>query len=241
MTYRYYNQNHYANVPYPSSALSNATVKSGGCGPTSMAMIVSNLTAKIIDPKAMARYAITKGARVASGTDINKLAKAVSVDYGLGFTTTNDEKLLLEHLHGGGMAIANVGGNRSGYIGVFSDVGHYIVVAGLTDEGKVIVLDPCLYPSKFNKAGRKGKVKISGNYCICDISVLAKDTQNRAPAYWLFTRKEVEQVPEWMKKIMADAKAMGLITGEHDPNAPATKWFVLAIALNTIKYIKGVH
>jgi hypothetical protein len=236
--YKYYNQHNYTNTPYPSPDLPKATVKSGGCGVCCASMIVENLTAHQIGPKLMATYAINKRARISGGTDMNTLAKAICADYGLEFRTTNDEAELLNHLRAGGMAIANVGGNRGGYVGVFSDGGHFIVVAGLTDAGNCIVLDPGYYPGKFSGAGRIGRVKISGNQCICNLSVLGKDTENRSPAYWLFERK-VEEVPEWMKKIMSDAKAAGLITIDHNPNDPATKWFVLAIALKVIEIVKG--
>jgi hypothetical protein len=238
MTYKYFNQNNYPNVLYPSPSLPSATVKTGGCGVVCGAMIVSNLTNKTVDPKAMAAYAMKKGARVNGGTEMTILAKALCTDYPLNFSTTNDENALIAHLKEGGMAIANVGGNRSGYVGVFSDGGHYIVAAGLTGDGRVIVLDPGLYNGKFNKKGRKGKVDVRGNECLCDMSVLAQDTANRSPAYWLFERK-VEEVPEWMKKIIDDALAVGLITERHNPTEPATKWFVLAIALNLLKIVKG--
>jgi flagellum-specific peptidoglycan hydrolase FlgJ len=49
----------------------------------------------------------------------------------------------------------------------------------------------------------------------------------------------VEEVPEWMQRIMEEAKMFGLITSDHNPNEPATKWFVLAVALNVIKAIRG--
>ncbi len=238
MTFKYFNQNNYANVPYPSPQLPKATVKSGGCGAVCASMIVSNLTHQTVDPRAMAAYAIRKGARVTGGTDMNTLAKALRQDYGLPFTTTNNESVLLDHLRGGGMAVTNVGGNRTGYKGVFSDGGHYIVVAGLESDGRLIVLDPGLYPGKFNLSGRVGKVKVVGNYCITDINVLGKDTENRSPAYWLFERK-VEEVPEWMKKIIDDALAAGLITERHNPMEPVQKWFVLAIALNMLKVLRG--
>ena len=52
-------------------------------------------------------------------------------------------------------------------------------------------------------------------------------------------KKEVDTVPEWMKKIMDDAKSMGLYMGEHNPTDKAEKWFVLAIALNVVKILKG--
>lgn len=238
MGYVYYNQNNYPNVPYPSTSAPKATVKSGGCGPTCAAMIVSNLTSEVVDPKAMATYAIQKKARVAGGTDMHVLSKAIAADYGLTYATTNDESVLLQHLRSGGMAIANVGGNRPGYKGVFSDGGHYVVVAGIAQDGRVIVLDPGYYAGKYNKSGRKGKVAVRGNECLCNMSVLAQDTANRSPAYWLFERK-VEEVPEWMKKIIDDALAAGLITERHNPTEPATKWFVLAIALNLLKIVRG--
>ena len=84
-------------------------------------MIVSNLTSQIVDPKAMAEYAIKNKARVSGGTDMNILARVLTRDYGIQHTTTNDENRLIYHLKkGGGMAVANVGGNRPGYTGVFS-------------------------------------------------------------------------------------------------------------------------
>jgi hypothetical protein len=239
MAYKYYNQNNYASVPYPSPDLPKATVKSGGCGVCCASMIVENLTAHQIGPKLMATYAINKKARVSGGTDMNTLAKAISADYGLMLDIANDELVLLAHLRKGGMAIANVGGNRTGYVGVFSDGGHYVAVAGLTDTGQIIVLDPGYYPGKFGKPGRMGKVSVSGNQCICNLSVLGKDTENRSPSYWLFERK-VDEVPEWMQKIMDEAVSLGLIeANNHIPTDSASKWFVLAVVLKAIKIVKG--
>lgn len=169
-------------------------MRSGGCGIACMAMIINNLTPYKADPAQMAAYAIQKGARNSGGTDMNILARAVRTDYGLEFTTTSDETMLMEHLASGQMAVANVGGNRPGYAGIFSDGGHFIVCAGLTEDCKVIILDPGYYAGKFNKAGRAGKVKVNGHNCICDITVLAEDTYNRAPSYWLFSGKEAEMV-----------------------------------------------
>lgn len=203
----------------------------------SSAMIVENLTGLNADPEAMAAYAIEKGARVSGGTDMNVLAQAICSDYGLVCETTSDENELIQHLRSGGMAVANVGGNRGGYTGVFSDGGHFIVCAGLAGDGRVIVLDPGYYPGKFNLSGRKGKVEVDKNsYCYCDITVLAADTSNRNPAYWLF-RKEAKPVEQWKLDIIADAKQAGLITVDHDPDEPATKWFVLAIALGVLKRV----
>lgn len=188
MTYKYYNQNNYPKVPYPCPSNTSATVQTSGCGVTSMAMIISSMTPTIVDPAIIAAYSLKIGARIdGGGTDETKLANALIKEYPLQFTTTADENALRAHLETGNMAICNVGGDRPGYIGVFSDGGHYILAAGLDTAGKVIILDPGYYAGKFNKTGRVGKVTVAGNECHCDLSVLASDTANRNPAYWLFT------------------------------------------------------
>lgn len=117
-----------------------------------MAMIVSSMTPTIVDPAAMAAYSLKIGARIdGGGTDETKLANAIVKEYPLSFATTTDEAVLLTHLQAGNMAICNVGGDRSGYVGVFSDGGHFIVAAGQDASGKVIILDPGYYAGKFKK------------------------------------------------------------------------------------------
>lgn len=226
---KYYNQNNYAHVPYPSPSSPKATVESGGCGPTCAAMIASNLTDHTVDPKAMAAYAIKIKARVSGGTDMNVLSKGISKDYGLTLAATSDENVLLKHLKAGGMAIANVGGDRSGYKGVFSNAGHYVVVAGLTSDGKLIVLDPDYYGGKFNKLHRAGKVKVSGNQCICSIAVLGKDAENRNPSYWLFKGKEDKPVATDMKVIVKGKEIPGKIVDGRT-------WVELRSILEALKY-----
>jgi len=43
----------------------------------------------------------------------------------------------------------------------------------------------------------------------------------------------------WKLKLVDEAKAAGLITGDHDPDATASKWFVLRVALAVLKAVKG--
>ncbi len=42
------------------------------------------------------------------------------------------------------------------------------------------------------------------------------------------------QAESWKQKIMEESRKFGLIAGEHDPDDPAPKWFVLAVA-NRVK------
>ena len=42
----------------------------------------------------------------------------------------------------------------------------------------------------------------------------------------------------WKLKLVDEAKAAGLVTGDHDPDATATKWFVLRVALAVLDKAK---
>lgn len=243
MAFKYYNQNNYGNVPYPSGEKPLATVKSGGCGVCCASMIIENMTAHNISPKLMASYAIRKGARVNGGTDMHRLAHSICSDYGLTCTTTNDENVLQKHLQSGGMATVNVGGNYKGHIGIFSNSGHFVVAAGLANDGRVMVLDPQLYGNKFGIEGRAGKVAVKDNVCYCDISVLTADTANRPTAYWLFSRKDggitMAQLESWMPEVVAEAKKVGIIKDEHNPLEVVNMATLCAMMLNLMKILKG--
>ncbi|MEN6325745.1 MAG: N-acetylmuramoyl-L-alanine amidase [Syntrophomonas sp.] len=45
-------------------------------------------------------------------------------------------------------------------------------------------------------------------------------------------------VEDWKSKIMSQAKEAGLIHDDHEPDEPAPKWLVLAVALNILNNIK---
>lgn len=44
---------------------------------------------------------------------------------------------------------------------------------------------------------------------------------------------------DWKEQIITEAMEAGLITERHKPDEMATKWFVLAVALNLLKALKG--
>ncbi len=250
MSLKYFNQNDYSWVPYPSSELPNATVKSGGCGVCCAAMIVSSMTSNIVDPEAMAAYSIANGARVSGGTDMNTLADAICRDYGLTCETTSNESMLLEHLQSGGMAVANVGGDRSGWTGVFSNGGHFIVAAGYNGY-TVTIMDPGYYSGKFNSTGRSGKVIVDGDLCYCDIAVLGEDTANRTPSYWLFSTVEgvIDMALEtWQKEggqaALTALAAKGLVSNPEtwsteDKLAESLPSYLFWMMMNRLAEYKG--
>lgn len=56
---------------------------------------------------------------------------------------------------------------------------------------------------------------------------------------FLFNKEVPQNMETWKKDIMDQAAAAGLITTEHNPDDSAPKWFVLAVALNLLKSVKG--
>ena len=178
-----YNQRDYAHVPYPAPGYPDATVKSGGCGPTCMAMIVETLLGVGFDPTLAAAFAMTCGARVAGGTDMKILSAAICKAYPLMYTTSNSVMLALDTLLAGGMVIANCGGDDPAVEGdgVFSDGGHYICLFGDA------ILDPGLYAGKYDRTGRE-KVKVHDGMVYASLLTVDGDTRSRSPRYYCFSR-----------------------------------------------------
>lgn len=233
MGYIVYNQLDYGDVPYPSKSLPKATVKSGGCGVVCMMILLANMAAVELSAKAAAAYAIKKGARVEGGTDMFAVCKALEKDYGFDWSVTNDVNEMLRHVADNGFAVANVSGDRAGYTGVYSNGGHYVVVAGATED-RLVVLDPAHYVGKFTKAGRAGKVQdIGGGVTSCAATVLNEDTKTRNPAYYLFSREgfTMEKFPDtkghWAEASIKKAVEKGVLKGKGDglfsPDEPLTR------------------
>ena len=156
----YYNQadSRWAKHPYTSKAHPNATVKSGGCGPTCGAMVISNLL-RVVYPDEMADLFKANGYRANDGTDPSafywlanknniKMRKSVYL------------KDAIECLERDGIVIAHL---YDGKNSLFSTGGHYVILAGL-DGKDIIVYDPYLYSGKFS-SGKRKKVKVSGVEC----------------------------------------------------------------------------
>lgn len=196
--YKLIKQNSYPNIKYPSSSNPSGTVKSSGCGPTAMLMIIENMLG--ITSWTMAswiKWVIGTGARVNGGTNMSTLSRAVANKYNLKLTMTSDETTLISHLKKGGMAIANVGGKRSGWPGLFSTAGHFITVFAVDDTtGKLIVGDPAYTSTRFSSAFRKARVTVKNQLCYVSADNLHLDTLKRTPNYYLLSKIEEPKVEE---------------------------------------------
>lgn len=108
-----------------------------GCGPTALAMAVSSLTDRIIDPGEMAAWAFENGYCAEGDGSYQTLIPNGAEHFGLKVTKNiTDAQDLADALAEGKLIIVIMGP------GHFTVSGHFIVLRGITDEGKVLVADP---------------------------------------------------------------------------------------------------
>ncbi len=176
-------------IPYPSSEKPKATIASGGCGVCTSLMIIKNTTSNNPELVEWKQLMEKNGCRVRGGTDIRKTAKLMKKTYGFKYKKTKSIKKLKAHLKKGYMAICNVGDN-----GYFAYGGHYVVAAGITKSGRVIVLDPYMTPKKYYSrckgVNRRKYFKYDKktNEVTCTFTTMKKGSKGEY--YYLFTPTE---------------------------------------------------
>ena len=133
----YYNQNDYYNTPYSIYG----TVMSHGCGPTSMAMVISSFKDEKITPAETVKYACNYGFCTASGTDLS-FFESIGKEYGLkveGPLLASDKDNQIKALES--LMTDNKLVIIRAYNGYFYNGSHYMLLAGIKN-GKILVLDP---------------------------------------------------------------------------------------------------
>ncbi|MBQ4050533.1 MAG: hypothetical protein IJD13_02810 [Oscillospiraceae bacterium] len=176
---RFYRQLDYAHIPYVSPSSPHGNIANNGCGVCSASMIAEYLTGKSFPVEDCAKAAKVCGAREGFGTDMCIFAPVFAHMVGLQTSSTTDPDEVLAFLESGkGMAIANTLGDREDWTGVFSDERHYVVCA-TAENGVVGIWDPMLSPGRYEKPGRKGKVRLDGYTAYADFSVIANDCKGR--------------------------------------------------------------
>lgn len=180
----YFNQAdvRWASYPYPAKGYENATLKTSGCGPTTMAMIVSSMR-QLIYPNEMAKLFLDNGQRLPGGTAATA-PKWTGDRFGIKTSQSiyiNDAVACLKR---GGMVAAYM---RAG--GTFSTGGHIICLAEMKDDNTLLIYDPYLYAGKFKAYGRdKMGVTVSGNNVYMSVANFKK--------YNNYTLHLFEPVPE---------------------------------------------
>lgn len=129
----YYCQGDYKNVDYGYGK----SIAQAGCGPTSLAMILTYFTGREVTPVETANYAMEHKYRIKNNGTSKKLFGAMCEEYGVkGEYKSATADNIITALQQGKKIIAHMGP------GTFTKGGHYIVLRGLTSDGKVLVADP---------------------------------------------------------------------------------------------------
>ena len=186
----FYCQLDYEHVAYPNPVNGRGTIADNGCGPCSASMVAENMLGVKFPPEEAAAFGVECGGRVQFGTNFYIYAEAFAKKFGLKVRDTEDADEAKQFLaEKKGMIIANTFGDRpdDGYIGVFSNSGHYIVLADLEGD-EVKVWDPMYRPGRFDIPGRAGKVRMDGTDAYADFSIIRSDCVNRP--FFLFEKPE---------------------------------------------------
>jgi len=187
----FYCQLDYEHVPYPSPVgAPNGNIANNGCGVCAASMVAENMLGISFPPEESAKLAKACGAREGFGTDLYIYAPVFAAHVGLRVRVTEDAGEALRFLQEGrGMVIANTYGDRPEHIGVFSDSGHYIVLAAAKGT-EIRVWDPMYREGsgRYDVPGRRGKVRLEGTDAYADFSEIEQDCFERP--YFLFWKEE---------------------------------------------------
>lgn len=130
----YYNQldERWANTMYGTSG----TIGEGGCGPTAMSIVISTLTGEPHDPVELANWSVVNGHRCEGNGSYHSLIPAAAKGYGLSCKGNLSAQDIVDTLSSGKLVVAIMSK------GHFTNSGHFIVLRGVTSEGKILVADP---------------------------------------------------------------------------------------------------
>lgn len=128
----------YFQTYYPKTRYGDSTVRKSGCGITSLAMVLTYLLDEEITPDYLAeKYSIYK----VEGGSSYSLFSASAEDYGITIEKQSWQwEDVMAALKKGQVVIANPKAPS-----VFTKGGHFIVLYGITDDGRILVRDPNLY------------------------------------------------------------------------------------------------
>ncbi len=130
----YFNQldKNYADKPYGTDNIGGY-----GCGPTAMAIVISSLTDKTVDPVLMAQWSYENGYWCKGSGSYHSLIPEAAKAWGLSVKgcKASEEQKIVNALSSGKLVVAIM--SR----GHFTKSGHFIVLRGVKD-GKILVADP---------------------------------------------------------------------------------------------------
>ena len=176
----------------PKETGKTTTVASSGCGLCCSVMVahqlIPNCDFELLDALNLS-FAVK--ANHGYGTDFRRYIPAFAEKVDLDYQFSHDIDEALQCLRTGGAVIALVSGDRDGQVGLFTHVGHYIVLYNEEPDGRIAILDPDLHDGKFEEPGREGKVELKyKEIALCSKEILDEEAKAQTGIpYYLFHRK----------------------------------------------------
>lgn len=131
----YYSQkdSKWGGLPYGKTS----TIAESGCGPTCVAMVASTFTSNHITPEDACSWAEENGQYCEGSGSFHSVIAAGGEHYGFTVTPikTNKKETITKSLQDGKLIVALMGK------GHFTSSGHFILLKGITDSGKILVSD----------------------------------------------------------------------------------------------------
>lgn len=129
---------HYFQSYYPDIKYGNSSIREGGCGIACVSMVLTYLLDEEVSIKELAQKYFTR--KVEGGSSYTLFTDSAR-DYGVTIVKrAYNWKEVKEALENGQVAIGTPNSKS-----LFTNGGHFIVLAGLTEDGKILVRDPNLY------------------------------------------------------------------------------------------------
>lgn len=162
----YYNQ---LDDRWKNSAYGTDHIGGYACGPTAMAIVVSSLTSETIDPPHMSQWAYENGYWCSKSGSYHTLIPGAAEEWGLSCEgcTASEPQRIVDALSEGKLVVALMSK------GHFTSSGHFIVLRGVTSDGKILVADP----SSYNRSEKEW-----------DLSIILNEASRRASAggpFWI--------------------------------------------------------
>ena len=195
---KFLDQREYEHIPYHTvtdgengeQIINELNVKKAGCGLCCSAMAVDILTDRSPSLEEIVEIAESCGAGRGRGTNMKTLSSVVADKFGLEYSSTSDLGEAIRHLQAGGVIVAHMGVPVGAEIGLFAQIGHYILLIS-TDGEEFCILDPYYKPGKFDIPARAGKVNDkNAPYLYCNVSTLDAETKPDRIKYYMLKRRK---------------------------------------------------
>lgn len=132
----YFNQ---GEEPWASLSYGSSKIKSAGCGPTALAIVISTLTGENVTPQMTAEYAMSHGLYVSGMGTSHSFPTMAAGNWGLEVERVRRERMdyVVKQLKEGKLAVVICAENT-----ISGSSGHFIVLTGVTGDGYIAIADP---------------------------------------------------------------------------------------------------